>query len=939
MNRVDKVMLKIRELSCKTKAEDILTNKVAGFSAQYIAEQIGAVRNNITTDLNNLYREGAVIKVTGKPTLFFDRDALENMFSVKLKGKPLCCSMITELVNSNLTVSSKRKGADAFEKLIGAEGSLSKVVKQAKAAMLYPPYGLHTLIFGETGVGKSMFAEIMYEYGKEQGILRETAPFIIFNCADYANNPQFLISQLFGYIKGAYTGADKDKAGLVEIADGGVLFLDEIHRLPPEGQEMLFTFIDKSRFRRLGETSNNRSSQVLIVAATTENPESSLLRTFIRRIPVNIEIPSLKDRKLSERLNIIQNFYSIEAKRLKQVISVEQDVIKALLTYGAYGNIGQLKSDIQLSLARAFLQFKLKKSNKISVSFDCLPEYVKNGMLIINEEIRFNMEKILINKTYDFDPDEFDGETIEEPKDDFQEYFYKIIKSDINNEIDIQLAFNNFIQMLSKNLYSSNIYPDFIDEEILDIVNSISNIIYMDLGIVLERSVYYGLALHLKNLKQENLRNQDYMDVSKVEYVKTKYADIYKTSVNIIEKLENEFDIYCPSFEPYFLTIILSSLKDEKQKQHVGIIIISHGNETATNLADVANELLGMSHVRAINMPLTEKPDSILKKTEQLVQDIDEGKGVILLVDMGSLVTFGERIKESTGIEVKVIDNISTLLVIEAARKALLPHTNIDDIVHSLVNLSQTLSDRLKRRISEDYSKYKKKVIYTVCYSGQGTAFYLEKALNNFLKENNIYDVLVTPLSLENKKQLRDIIKEASKEKLVVAITGSINPMYEDIPFISVEEIILNNGLEKLLDLISPEKSRDMYEDSLNKVNREIALSATTEVVEKYLQFLSANKILFYIKDCMNQLEAKTKCTLSEGLIARFFIHTACMLERIIVSGHQLSAGINLNEYSKENEVLWNFIKESMINIEKAFNITIPDDELYFICELLEDVY
>ena len=61
----------------------------------------------------------------------------------------------------------------------------------------------------------------------------EEAPFVMFNCAEYANNPQLLLSQLFGYTKGSFTGAVKDKAGLIEEANGGVLFLDEIHRLPP----------------------------------------------------------------------------------------------------------------------------------------------------------------------------------------------------------------------------------------------------------------------------------------------------------------------------------------------------------------------------------------------------------------------------------------------------------------------------------------------------------------------------------------------------------------------------------------------------------------------------------------------------------------------------------------------------------------------------------
>ncbi|KFN90945.1 NtrC family transcriptional regulator [Tetragenococcus muriaticus PMC-11-5] len=121
--------------------------------------------------------------------------------------------------------------------------------------MLYPPKGLHTIIFGQTGTGKSMFAECMYQFAIQIKSIAKSAPFISFNCADYAQNPQLLFGHIFGVKKGAYTGADSDSTGLLAKADGGILFLDEIHRLPPEGQEMLFSFIDKGVYRPLGESS------------------------------------------------------------------------------------------------------------------------------------------------------------------------------------------------------------------------------------------------------------------------------------------------------------------------------------------------------------------------------------------------------------------------------------------------------------------------------------------------------------------------------------------------------------------------------------------------------------------------------------------------------------------------------------------------------------
>ncbi|MBP2659405.1 MAG: system transcriptional activator, partial [Firmicutes bacterium] len=255
----------------------------------------------------------------------------------------------------------------AFQNLIGGKGSLEIQIQQAKAAVLYPPNGLHCLILGETGVGKSELAESMYKFSIESGRLAKESPFIVFNCADYAENSQLLISHLFGSVKGAYTGAAQDKRGLIEQADGGILFLDEVHRLTSEGQEMLFQLIDKGCFRRLGESDFTRKAVVQLIAATTENIETTLLATFKRRIPMIIEVPPLSKRPLNERLKLIKNFFGYESTRMNAPIHVALDVMKSYLLYECYGNIGQLKSDIQVACAKSFLTYVMDKEDCVKI--------------------------------------------------------------------------------------------------------------------------------------------------------------------------------------------------------------------------------------------------------------------------------------------------------------------------------------------------------------------------------------------------------------------------------------------------------------------------------------------------------------------------------------------------------------------------------------------
>ena len=149
-----------------------------GVSALELSEYMNLDRANISRYLNILYKESRVDKTGGRPVIY----------SISAKKEK-----ISEKIN---------KKKDSFNSMIGANLSLQIQVQQAKAAMLYPPHGLHTLILGETGVGKSMFAELMYRFAIENGMLKTNAPFVRFNCADYADNPQLVIAQIFGVKKG-----------------------------------------------------------------------------------------------------------------------------------------------------------------------------------------------------------------------------------------------------------------------------------------------------------------------------------------------------------------------------------------------------------------------------------------------------------------------------------------------------------------------------------------------------------------------------------------------------------------------------------------------------------------------------------------------------------------------------------------------------------------
>lgn len=206
------------------------------------------------------------------------------------------------------------------------------------------------LIIGETGSGKELAARSLHYAGRDSG-----APFVPVNCAGLP--PALVESELFGHVKGAFTGANRDHDGLVGAAQGGTLFLDEVDALAPRAQASLLRFLEDGTYRPVG-ANRERRAKLRIVTATNEDLEARIAQSAFRRdlyfrlSPLVLDVPPLRERG-SDILLLAQMFLDRHQDGADGAMRFDRAQEAALLTYSWPGNVRELENTVLRALVLA----------------------------------------------------------------------------------------------------------------------------------------------------------------------------------------------------------------------------------------------------------------------------------------------------------------------------------------------------------------------------------------------------------------------------------------------------------------------------------------------------------------------------------------------------------------------------------------------------------
>lgn len=841
-----------------------LLNQKKQVTTQDIANTMGLSRGVISLYLSQLYKEGLLQKKGTKPVYW--------------------------LMNSN---------EDAFNNLIGAEGSLKNVINKCKSAVTYPPNGFPLIITGPSGSGKSYLASLIFKYAQQTGTISKGANFVVLNCADYADNPELLSSALFGYKKGAFTGADENRNGLVDQANGGYLFLDEIHRLPLESQEKLFVLMDSGNFYPLGENEHFKHVNIRFIFATTENIENNLLKTFRRRVPLHVKLTSVSKRPLIEKYRLIEYFFKKEALRIHKDIRVSYDSISDLLSTELIGNVGSLENRIKLLCAECFTQnstsqvLDIKPINKSTETNDSwLIKSSSSKNLLFDSKNEFNVSlNTLVSR------------------------LNKAEKA-MNGISNQSLILNQFLRDLSRKSETLIFDVDFTNYIFSKLMNSLKKAGSRYGFLTNLKTNKVKQAAHLLSLFQKCSHKPNL--TSLMHLISKKYPRTTYLCSQVSELLDLEVDRSWLII--VLLYVVFNEISSKIEQQELLAIMVCHGGSVASDICSIVNELCDGYIFEAFDMSLDVSNIEIAKQISQYINQQGRNyEGTILLFDMGSLSNLYQSVKPLLNSDLLVINNLTTSVALDLGLQIQRNET-FKKIAKKAEDYPGTMNVQYYEGISQ------KPNIIVSCMSGVGLSEEVKKILERVLK-SDIEIITMDYRDLKNSFANHD--HSYFKNTNFVLTTNDISNRTET-EVLNLYDIMDRDGDIKLRQLL---KEMGECKETINELIIELLRFFTIGGIKGRLRFLNPEVVIPEIQEIVAKFEEYYHLDLSGKFKLSLYMHIALMLERLMLDKSG-SNEIYEKEISKEEQDFYLVAKNIFHDVENKYNIIISEYELSLIYEL-----
>ena len=883
------------------------------FTASYLAQRFALKRNTASHYLNQLVAQGLLVKVNTRPVYFLHKKAFSQQFS------PLSANeydSIAQLLNDG---GAEAEQPDHFSLLIGHDGSLKKPIEQLKTALFYPDNGLPLLITGDSGTGKSYMANLMHAFAIAQGLRPDDAPFVSFTCAQYASNPELLAANLFGYVKGAFTGAQTDKQGAFEAADGGMLFLDEVHRLNAEGQEKLFTWLDRKEIYRVGETAQGRPIATRLVFATTEELHSTFLTTFLRRIPILVTLPDLQNRSRQEKEALILLFFWQEAKKLAIRLSLSPRLRQILNDYVYRGNVGELKNAVRYTVAAAWA--RQRGGEMLSVSIQDLPEKVAATIPAVaelpgaDEPLIVEPQTSMVWLLRSHDPTQgliYDTQcqvlALYEETISGRSGWEEVARR-MGDEIETlfdRLVFHHRDSVASPMLLltTQQVREEFYRLEQQFNIQFNGNGIYALSHYLVHRS--HGA---LSKLSQDRIRTLD-------DFLAQKYPQLYRFCQAVMTALTQKLDLDAKRIDALLLMLWLHKSGAVRPSQVTRAVILAHGYATASSIANVANRLLKNTVFESFDMPLDVTPEAIAQQVMNYIESNALASGLIILVDMGSLNAIHSHFQRRVATPVAIVNNVSTSMALYVGERILQGH-HIEDIAGEI-----TTDLPVEHQIFWPQAN-KPRVILTTCVTGIGAAANLCTLLKASIPETLGIEIIACDYAMLSDPQERAV---AFNRYEMLAIVGTFDPQVPGVPWISLDSLIAGEGPLALTRIFGGIATVDQIAEINNLLLKNFSLRRVIESVT----ILDTGKVINQVEQFVFRYEHLAGCQVPNKRKVALYVHISCLIERLI---RNASPATYSGRQCPESELA--ILRQAFSVIESSYSVKIPVIELCYIHNIL----
>lgn len=864
--------------------QEIYTNESykEGIQTRTIAESLGMQRSNVSTILNELTKEGKLVKTTTRPVYY----------QLPKQSKP-------KLIESS-----------CFTKLIGYNGSLRNAIQLAKAAILYPKASLNVLLSSKNGCGVSFFATLMFDFAKECGILHSNAPFIKINCKNYSKNVSVISDDLFG------ENNEPNKSAFAK-AQGGMLFIDNFDLLDAKQQSRVFKFLETGQLESEGYGKHVEFSNILLVLSCA--PHNKTL--INRKIPVTIELPEMKERPLVERFELINYFFSVEGANSNRSIKVEKEAIQALLLEEFPRNVKELELEIKSACAKAYIRVIDDLEGDICVCMSDFNSSIKKSLLKLREK------SADINAVIGMEESVYYDKEIGYQKHgyDHSDDMYSVIKKQYDelanrgvNNSSIKNVINSHIQNLFKKYKYYKSYDDgnnmdqlskIVDPKVIHIVRKWLDATKKELARSFKPNVFYGLCFHINSLMTSNFDNQR-VDNDQIVKIIQDYPKEYAASVQLADTIEQQLKLELPIDEIVLITMFLIESDEIEEEGHPVLLYIMHGDTTASSLRDVTNSLTQCHNAYSYNLTLATNTKKAMEEIKDLILKINQGPGVIVIYDMGSIKTMIETIAEEVDVKIRYMNIPVTLIGIDIARKCFME--NDVDYVYHMANIE----------INNMYHTEDKrnKVIITLCHTGEGGAVQLKHYIDQYSK----LGMKTIALSISNRSELLKEVFALKKTYSIHAFIGTYDPRLLGIPFISISKVFENTkeNLDRIL-MFHPVQSR---------------IFDYTEVyqyLEEQLKYTSIPKLKTVLPGVIDDLSGMY--SLNDDQRIGLFMHLSCLIERLL-EGKLAVNNIEKNKLITVFEDDYKAIVKILNVLEKTFKIIIDDFEIAIIIRMIKQL-